>query len=80
MFRYLNGKELYKFSRKTVIGSQAYYITHASSVGFEPMNANFGIMEDLDFKHNKKDRKRLYGQRALEEIKKAYEEIENDRR
>jgi methylenetetrahydrofolate--tRNA-(uracil-5-)-methyltransferase len=80
MFRYLNGKELYKFSRKTVIGSQAYYITHASSVGFEPMNANFGIMEDLDFKHNKKDRKHLYGQRALEEIKKAYEEIENDGR
>ncbi len=78
MYRYLTGKELYKFSRKTVIGSQSYYITHANPNGFEPMNANFGIMEDLDFKHSKKDRKRLYGERALEEIKKAYEGIEND--
>ena len=78
MYRHLIGKELYKFSRKTVIGSQAYYITHASTEAFEPMNANFGIMEDLDFKHSKKDRKRLYGERALEEIKKAYEEIKND--
>lgn len=78
MYRYLSGKELYKFSRKTVIGSQAFYITHANPNGFEPMNANFGIMEDLDFKHSKKDRKRLYGERALEEIKKAYEEIVND--
>ncbi len=78
MYRYLSGKELYKFSRKTVIGSQAFYITHANPNGFEPMNANFGIMEDLDFKHSKKDRKRLYGERALEEIKKAYEEIENE--
>ena len=78
MYRYLTGKELYKFSRKTVIGSQAFYITHANPNGFEPMNANFGIMEDLDFKHSKKDRKRLYGERAIEEIKKAYEEIKND--
>jgi len=78
MYRHLIGKELYKFSRKTVIGSQAYYITHASTEAFEPMNANFGIMENLDFKHSKKDRKRLYGERALEEIKKAYEEIKND--
>jgi methylenetetrahydrofolate--tRNA-(uracil-5-)-methyltransferase len=78
MLRHLKGKELYRFSRKTSIGSQAYYIAHANKDGFEPMNANFGIMEDLDFKHSKKDRKRLYGERALEEIKKAHEEIEND--
>ena len=78
MYRYLQGKELYTFPRTTAIGAEAYYITHASSEGFEPMNANFGIMSDLDFKHSKKDRKRLYGERALEDIKKAKEFIEHE--
>ena len=78
MDRYLSGKELHIFSRKTVIGSMAYYITHANPNGFEPMNANFGIMEDIDFPHKKKERKALYGKIALEEIKKEKEMILNE--
>ena len=57
------------------MGSMANYICNASSDGFQPMNANFGIMEDLNIPHKKKDRKMLYAQRALQEINKLKEEI-----
>lgn len=78
MDRYLSGKPLHTFSRKTVMGSMAYYITHANPEGFEPMNANFGIMEDLTIPHKKKERKALYGKVALEEMAKEKEMIMND--
>ncbi len=78
MDRYLKNKELYNFSRKTVIGSMSNYICNANPNGFQPMNANFGIMEDLDFKHNKKERKSLYAKRALDEIKKAKEWLDEN--
>ena len=66
MDRYLSGKELVTFPASTVMGSMAQYICNASPDGFQPMNANFGIMEDLNFPHKKKDRKMLYAKRALE--------------
>ena len=78
MDRYLKGKELYYFSPKTIIGSMIHYIANASVDGFQPMNANFGIVEDLDFKHKKKDRKMLYANRALEEIKRAKEWLDEN--
>ncbi|MDE7384970.1 MAG: methylenetetrahydrofolate--tRNA-(uracil(54)-C(5))-methyltransferase (FADH(2)-oxidizing) TrmFO [Anaeroplasmataceae bacterium] len=76
MDRYLKGKELVVFPSTTVMGSMANYICNASPNGFQPMNANFGIMEDLNVPHKKKDRKALYAKRALEtmaEEKKRYE-------
>lgn len=73
MDRYLNNKELVTFPRTTIMGSMAFYITHSPTTGFQPMNANFGIMEPLDFPHKKDERKMLYGKRALEEINKIKE-------
>lgn len=75
MDRYLRNLPLHEFSRKTAMGSMAYYITHANPDGFEPMNANFGIMEDITIPHKKKERKALYGKIALEEIEKEREII-----
>lgn len=75
---YLQGKELFEFSRKTSIGAMAYYICNANPNGFEPMNANFGIMADIEFKHKKKERKALYGKIAIEEMEKEVK-ILNDR-
>ena len=66
---YLKGKEQVVFPRTTALGSIMHYITHASKTSFQPMHVNFGVMEDLGYKHKKKDRKRLYGERALEDIK-----------
>lgn len=75
MDRYLKNKELHAFSMKTVIGSMSYYICNASQEGFQPMNANFGIMEDLGIPHKKKERKMLYAKRALEQMEKEIETI-----
>lgn len=75
MDRYLKNKELHTFSMKTVIGSMSYYICNASQEGFQPMNANFGIMEDLGIPHKKKERKMLYAKRALEQMEKEIEAI-----
>ena len=63
--RKLAGKEEIYFPETTIIGSEAYYISHASISRFQPMNANYGILQKLDFKHGKKDRKRLYKERSL---------------
>ena len=43
----------------------ANYIS-SSNENFIPMNANYGIIPDLGFKHNKKERKTLYGKRGIE--------------
>lgn len=78
MDRYLKNKELYEFSTKTVMGSMAHYICASSPNGFQPMNANFGIMADITFPHKKKERKSLYAKIALEEIKKAKEWLDEN--
>ncbi len=61
----VNGKNPVIFPQETMLGSLAYYITNASDVDFQPMNANFGIVPELTIPHHKKDRKRLYCERAL---------------
>ena len=70
MARLLQGKELLVFPQETIIGSMAYYITHASPDYFQPMNANFGIIEGIDRKIKKKTERYLaIANRALEIIK-----------
>ena len=32
----------------TAIGSLPYYVTHAESKHFQPMNVNFGIIKELE--------------------------------
>ncbi len=78
MDRYLSEKDLYYFSSKTIMGSMINYICNASPDGFQPMNANFGIVDELGFKHKKQDRKMLYATRALEEINKAKEWLDEN--
>ena len=70
MARLLSGKEPHVFSRELVMGSLAYYITHASSTDFQPMKANFGILPELEFKHKKKQRKSAYAYRSLMQLEK----------
>ena len=75
MDRYLQGLEQVVFPNTTVMGSMTQYICNANPDGFQPMNANFGIMADLDFPHKKKERKSLYAKRALEDMKKEIEKL-----
>lgn len=69
----LNNEEPCKPGNKTVIGSMSYYITHADSKNFQPMNANFGIVH-LDEAVKKKDRKNAYAPQSLEIIRKLIED------
>ncbi len=65
MLRHLNEEELVILPQETIMGSMAHYITHASKTNFQPMNANFGILPSLEIDHKKKERKMLYGERAI---------------
>lgn len=65
---YLGKKEKVIFSNKTMIGALAKYIS-ADNEKFQPMNANFGILPELDEKiKDKKLRYTKLADRALEEI------------
>ncbi|QMS84733.1 methylenetetrahydrofolate--tRNA-(uracil(54)-C(5))-methyltransferase (FADH(2)-oxidizing) TrmFO [Candidatus Xianfuyuplasma coldseepsis] len=74
--RQLDGKPEIIFPEQTIIGSESYYISHASISSFQPMNANFGILAPLDFKHKKKERKTLYKERSLEIMNNLIRQLE----
>lgn len=57
-----------------VIGSMARYITTASVKHFQPMNANFGIMQ-LTNKVKKRERKEAFAKQALEVIESYKEQF-----
>lgn len=45
--RLANGQECVVFPKATMIGAMSHYITNTDSKHFQPMNANFGIIEPL---------------------------------
>lgn len=64
------GKPMAEPSSKTAIGALALYISNESNTAFQPMNANFGIIEGLNEKIRKKqERYAKIAERALEIIK-----------
>lgn len=69
--RYLQKQELIEMPKETILGSLLEYITNPNITDFQPMNANFGILLELDFKHHKKDRKALYSKRALDSMEEV---------
>lgn len=58
------------FPRTTAIGSLPYYITHTESKHFQPINVNFGIIQELDGPRirDKKERYEAIAQRALTDL------------
>lgn len=74
MARYVQGKESYIFPNTCIMGSMAYYITHADANYFQPMNANFGIVT-LKNKVKKHERKDAICKQALEEIERIKAEL-----
>ena len=59
MARYLKGEELIDFSKETMIGALAHYISSPVIRDFQPMNANYGLLEELNFPHKRKTEKTL---------------------
>lgn len=70
----IRGKECVELPSTCVMGSMAQYITHASPKYFQPMNANFGIMQ-LEGKVKKKDRKEAFAKQALAVIEEYQEKF-----
>ncbi len=65
----LLGKNKIDFTRQTAIGSLAHYVSEYNGGSFQPMNANFGIMESLpDAPRDKYKRYLALSERALEYI------------
>lgn len=63
------------FPETTIIGCESYYVSHASISDFQPMNANYGILQGLSFKHKKKERKMFYKERSLKVMEELIEKL-----
>ena len=65
--RMLNNQELITFSADTIIGGLYNYLTNADTDNFQPINANFGILNPIE-ERDKQKRYVKYRLRALTEI------------
>ncbi|MDD5018347.1 MAG: methylenetetrahydrofolate--tRNA-(uracil(54)-C(5))-methyltransferase (FADH(2)-oxidizing) TrmFO [Eubacteriales bacterium] len=65
----LTGLERPRFSRSTACGALAAYVSGYAGADFQPMNINFGIMNTIELRASKKDKKLAVSQRALNEIR-----------
>lgn len=64
--RLFKGEELITLPKITMLGALLDFITTAEEKNFQPMNANFGLMPDLDVHiKDKKERYAAYAERAL---------------
>ena len=73
--RMLENKSLISFSADTIIGGLYNYLENADIDHFQPINANFGILNPIN-ERDKKLRNVKYRLRSLEEIAKIVKEIE----
>ncbi len=75
--RMLEGKELISFSADTIIGGLYNYLTNANIDNFQPINANFGILNPINIR-DKQQRNIEYRLRSLKEIDKIKLELEKE--
>ena len=64
----IENKPLISFSADTIIGGLYNYLINANKDNFQPINANFGILNPIGIK-DKKERYIAFRVRALNEIK-----------
>lgn len=65
--RHLEGKPPAVPPPTTMLGGLYRYLAEADPRHFQPMNANFGLLDPLPGKHRKADRKAMMAERALAE-------------
>ena len=65
--RHLEGKPPVVPPPTTMLGGLYRYLAEADPKHFQPMNANFGLLDPLPGKHRKADRKAVMAERALAE-------------
>jgi methylenetetrahydrofolate--tRNA-(uracil-5-)-methyltransferase len=78
MARHLSGQSEWVLPPTSMIGALCHYVTHAEPKHFQPMKANFGILPELDTRvKNKRDRYNAYADRALADLKRSIDAIED---
>ncbi len=71
MARVFNNMEPRVFPETTAHGALCHYITDRTIKGFQPMNVNFGIFPQPEYRiKNKKDKSSYYAERALADLEK----------
>ncbi len=77
MARMMKGKPLPVLPRETIIGSLLRYITTSTADdGFQPMNANFGLLPPLEERvRDKKIRNRMLAERSLEYLDRMVRDL-----
>ncbi len=74
--RMLIGKRIFSLPKETMTGALACYVSGYSGKDFQPMNANFGILPPLEKNiKNKRERKKVLADRALESLKLFINEL-----
>lgn len=68
--RLYQNEEPLTLPKTTMLGALCHYVTHADLKDFQPMKANFGILPPLEFtsKIGKRDRGKVYAERALADL------------
>ena len=75
----LDGKSLAFLPKTTIMGAVTNYLVSADENTFQPMNANFGLLPQLDVKIKDKSlKKQAYSNRAINDLKQ-YKEINHVR-
>ena len=71
------GEDVPDFPGTTMIGAMARYVSEGGTGEFQPMNANFGIIDSLPerVKGGKRIKYAAYSERALKEIEKIRDTI-----
>lgn len=69
MIQHIEGEALHTLSKETIMGSMAFYVANANPHNFQPMNANFGLVEN-----RVKDRE-LMAQRSLDHVREFVSNI-----
>ena len=72
--RMLQNKELISFSADTIIGGLYNYLVNANTDNFQPINANFGILNPIGVK-DKKQRYIEFGIRSQNEMQNIVKQI-----
>ncbi|HZX47034.1 MAG TPA: methylenetetrahydrofolate--tRNA-(uracil(54)-C(5))-methyltransferase (FADH(2)-oxidizing) TrmFO [Clostridia bacterium] len=78
MARMMEGKPLPALPRESIIGSLIKYITSSTAGdGFQPMNANFGLLPPLEERvRDKKRRNRMLAERSLEYLDRVARDLD----
>jgi methylenetetrahydrofolate--tRNA-(uracil-5-)-methyltransferase len=75
-FRRARGMETVFPPPTTALGALIHYITHSQTIPFQPMNINIGLLAPLQEKAKGSEKRRLLGNRALDEMDQWKKEMQ----